>query len=138
MPVGVLSFRHSSSTLGLRVAKPCDKSKDDGNYKTRSPRLARCLHALSSRKPRRSSTSRQRRGISLPTYDRLIRWSDRVMHAPAPLFPGYVFVNVSDRERIRLLETGGVVYLVSSAGQPVTLSDFEIEQLRAPRYARMM
>ncbi len=66
----------------------------------------------------------------LPTYDRLIRWSDRVMHAPAPLFPGYVFVNVSDRERIRVLETGGVVYLVSSAGQPVTLSDFEIEQLR--------
>ncbi len=67
----------------------------------------------------------------LPTYERLARWSDRVKRARAPLFPGYVFVQVAETERMRVLETVGVVNLVSRAGKAVQLSDQEIAQLRA-------
>ena len=67
----------------------------------------------------------------LPTYERLARWSDRVKRAPAPLFPGYVFVQVSAAERTRVLETAGVVSLVSRAGKAITLSPEEIAQLQA-------
>jgi len=66
----------------------------------------------------------------LPTYERLARWSDRVKRSRTPLFPGYVFVEVSDAERVRVLETAGVVNLVSRSGKAVTLSPEEIAQLR--------
>jgi len=66
----------------------------------------------------------------LPTYERLARWSDRVKRSRAPLFPGYVFVQVSDAERVRVLETSGVVNLVARAGKAVTLAPDEIACLR--------
>lgn len=66
----------------------------------------------------------------LPTYQRLARWSDRVHRSEAPLFPGYVFVHVTDRERIPVLETVGVVNLVSAAGKPAILADDDVERLR--------
>ena len=67
----------------------------------------------------------------LPTFEHLARWSDRVKRTRAPLFPGYVFVNVSDKDRVHVLETDGVVNLVSRAGKAVALTSHEIEQLRA-------
>lgn len=67
----------------------------------------------------------------LPTYQRSVRWSDRIKCSPAPLFPGYVFVHVSDSERIRVLQTAGVVNLVSNAGRASVLRAEEVERLRA-------
>lgn len=67
----------------------------------------------------------------LPTFERLTRWSDRVKRARAPLFPGYVFVQVSPADRMRVLEMTGVVNLVSRAGRAVELSPHDIAQLRA-------
>ena len=61
----------------------------------------------------------------------MARWSDRIKRSEAPLFPGYIFVHVSDRERVPVLETMGVVYLVSIAGQPAVLSDEDVERLLA-------
>jgi len=66
----------------------------------------------------------------LPTYERMMRWSDRVKCLQAPLFPGYVFVHVSDREHVPVLQTAGVVHLVSRGGKAVVLSQEEIERLR--------
>src|ERR1017187_2035365 len=54
----------------------------------------------------------------LPTYARSARWSDRTKRVQAPLFPSYVFVHVSDDERVRVLQTAGVVKIVSVAGGP--------------------
>jgi transcriptional antiterminator NusG len=48
----------------------------------------------------------------------------------APLFPGYVFVNVSDEERVRVLQTAGVVSIVSIAGKPAPLREAEVEMLK--------
>jgi len=66
----------------------------------------------------------------LPTYERVARWSDRVKRSRAPLFPGYLFVHVADAERVRVLQTDGVVNLVSRAGKAVPLSAGEVELLR--------
>jgi transcription antitermination factor NusG len=67
----------------------------------------------------------------LPTYARLSRWSDRIKRSQAPLFPGYVFVHVSEAERITVLQTLGVANLVSAGGKAVRLTDEEVERLRA-------
>jgi transcription antitermination factor NusG len=67
----------------------------------------------------------------LPTYERVTRWSDRIKRLTTPLFPGYVFVRISEQERISLLQTTGVVYLVSSAGELAVLDDAEMERLRS-------
>ena len=67
----------------------------------------------------------------LPTYERLSRWSDRIRRSQAPLFPGYVFVHVSKAERVPVLQTRGVVNIVSVAGKPALLRDEEIERMRA-------
>ena len=66
----------------------------------------------------------------LPTYERLTRWSDRIKRVNAPLFPGYIFANICERERVLLLETLGIVRLVSVAGEPAPLSDADVARLR--------
>ena len=66
----------------------------------------------------------------LPTYKILSRWSDRVQQITAPLFPGYVFVNVSHEERVRVLQTTGVLNIVAQAGKPSPLRDEEIAMLQ--------
>ena len=66
----------------------------------------------------------------LPNYERFARWSDRIRRSRAPLFPGYVFVHVSHEERIPVLQTSGVVNIVSVAGRPARLGDEEIERVR--------
>ena len=58
------------------------------------------------------------------------RWSDRVKRVTAPLFPSYVFVHVSDDERVRVLQTAGVVNIVSVAGKPAPLREEEVAMLR--------
>jgi transcription antitermination factor NusG len=66
----------------------------------------------------------------LPTFERFTRWSDRVRRSRAPLFPGYVFVHVSNDERVPVLQTSGVVNIVSVAGKPARLGEEEIERVR--------
>ena len=63
--------------------------------------------------------------------ERTVRWSDRIRRSSAPLFPGYVFVHVSDSERVPVLQTIGVVNLVCIAGKAAVLHDEEVERLRA-------
>ena len=66
----------------------------------------------------------------LPTYVKSSHWSDRLKRVLAPLFPSYVFVQVSDDERVRVLQTAGVVNFVSMAGRPAALSDEEVRLLQ--------
>ena len=66
----------------------------------------------------------------LPTWARRSLWSDRTKHVMAPLFPSYVFVHVSDEERVRVLQTAGVVSIVSVAGKPAPLRQEEVAMLR--------
>lgn len=67
----------------------------------------------------------------LPTYERLTRWSDRIKRVSLPLFPSYIFVHIHEDERRLLLQTLGVVQIVSVAGKPALLDEEEVERLRS-------
>jgi transcription termination/antitermination protein NusG len=48
-----------------------------------------------------------------------------------PLFPGYIFVNITRDARVRVLQVPGVISIVSGLnGKPASISDGEIESLR--------
>lgn len=74
-----------------------------------------------------------RRGVEsfLPLYSSVRRWKDRRVRLDLPLFPGYVFVHVALRERLRVLKVPGIAKLVGFGGLPVALPDEQVDALRA-------
>lgn len=52
------------------------------------------------------------------------------MKLQLPLFPGYVFVRLALRDRLRVLQVPGVARLVGFNGAPTPLPDDEMESLR--------
>jgi transcription antitermination factor NusG len=66
----------------------------------------------------------------LPLYESVRRWADRRKRLEVPLFPGYVFVRLPVRERLRVLEISSVARLVGFNSVPTALPDEEIEAMR--------
>jgi transcription antitermination factor NusG len=66
----------------------------------------------------------------LPLYGSVRRWKDRRVQLDLPLFPGYVFVRLVLRNRLRVLQIPSVVRLVGFNGHPTPLPDDEMEALR--------
>jgi transcription antitermination factor NusG len=66
----------------------------------------------------------------LPIYQTVRQWKDRRVRLDFPLFPGYVFVRLVLRDRLRVLQAPGVVRLVGFNGTPTPLSEREIESIR--------
>jgi len=66
----------------------------------------------------------------LPLYQARHRWQDRNMIVSLPLFPGYVFIRIRPRERLRVVTISGVVRLVGIHGQPTPIPAHDIESLR--------
>jgi transcription antitermination factor NusG len=67
----------------------------------------------------------------LPLYETVRKWKDRRKRMELPLFPGYIFVRIPLRERLRVLGVPGVVRLVGFDNRPAALPDDEIETLRS-------
>ena len=74
--------------------------------------------------------SRRNFSCFLPLYRSVRRWKDRRKQLELALFPGYVFVHMSLKHKLKVLELPGVVNLVSFNGQPAVLPAQEIEALR--------
>src|SRR6266566_3190649 len=66
----------------------------------------------------------------LPLYSSVRRWKDRRVQLELPLFPGYVFVRLALRDRLRVIQIPSVVRLVGFNGLPAALPDEEMEILR--------
>src|SRR5882724_8277728 len=66
----------------------------------------------------------------LPLYSSVRKWKDRRVKLDLPLFPGYVFVRLALRDRLRVQQVPGVARLVGFGGTPVALPGEEIEALR--------
>jgi transcription termination/antitermination protein NusG len=66
----------------------------------------------------------------LPLYRTVSRWKDRRKELQLALFPGYVFVRMDLKDRLRVLQLPGVVSFVSFGGTPAPLGESEIEGLR--------
>jgi transcription antitermination factor NusG len=67
----------------------------------------------------------------LPLYRCVRRWKDRRVTLDMPLFPGYVFVRLALRDRLRVVQIPSVVCLVGFGGWPVALPDTEMEIMRS-------
>jgi transcription antitermination factor NusG len=67
----------------------------------------------------------------LPLYRSVRRWKDRRVTLDLPLFPGYVFVRLALRDRLRVLQIPSVVRLVGFNGLPTALPDIEMEIMRS-------
>ena len=72
------------------------------------------------------------RGVEhfLPLYTSVRRWKNGRVTLLRPLFPGYVFVHMALRERLRVQQIPGVARLVGFGQEPAALPEEEIEALR--------
>ncbi len=73
------------------------------------------------------------RGVEhfLPLYHSVRRWRDRRVILDLPLFPGYLFVQLTLCDKLQVLQVPSVVRLVGFGGQPHPVASEEIEALRA-------
>ena len=68
----------------------------------------------------------------LPLYRTLRKWKDgSKANLELPLFPGYVFVRMVKRERVKVLEVPGVLSIAGCGREPTPLPDIEIDGLRS-------
>ncbi len=83
---------------------------------------------------RRVADGLQVRGVAtyLPVLSEMHRWSDRKRRIEVPVFPGYLFVQLSNvaAARLPILETSGSVRIVGSRREPEPVPDQEIESIR--------
>jgi len=66
----------------------------------------------------------------VPYYRARRRWSDRVKEVEFPLFPGYVFCRFDPQKRLPILQTPGVVHIVSFGKELAPVDDEELEAIR--------
>src|ERR1700743_2598940 len=67
----------------------------------------------------------------LPLYRTRRQWSDRVVDAEAPLFPGYLFCRFPPQDRLRVLSSAGVRTIVGTRHDPLPVEESEICSVRA-------
>lgn len=66
----------------------------------------------------------------LPLYDTVHQWRNGRKKLRLPLLPGYIFVRIPLRERLRVLQVPGVAYLVGYGTCPTPIPDGEMQVLR--------
>jgi transcription antitermination factor NusG len=67
-----------------------------------------------------------------PTYEEIRVWKNRQrMKLVLPLFPGYLFVHITPRQRDKVLQSPGVLQIVGRKRTSSPLPDAEIELLRS-------
>jgi len=65
----------------------------------------------------------------LPLLKKLKQWSDRKKWIKEPLFKGYLFVKVSNKEFFNILNVQGVVKYVSFGGKAQAIPESQIESI---------
>jgi len=66
----------------------------------------------------------------LPLVLTLRQWSDRKKKVLIPLIRSYIFVHITRREHLPVLEVPGVVRIVHFCGRPVPIPDWQIQNLK--------
>ena len=67
----------------------------------------------------------------LPLKKTIRVWSDRKKMVEVPLFNSYVFVKVSEKEYMKVLQTFGVTRYITFEGQAVSIPEQQINAVRA-------
>ena len=66
----------------------------------------------------------------LPCCRSLRQWKDRRVTLDMPLFPGYIFVRIPLRERMKVLTLPNIVGFVGNKSAPAIVSPEEIDSIR--------
>jgi transcription antitermination factor NusG len=75
----------------------------------------------------------------LPTYEAVRVWRNRQrVKTILPLFPTYLFVHITNREKVRVLRSPGVLHIVGNGRQYVPIEDAEIEFLRSGFHGKQL
>ena len=87
---------------------------------------------VKSRTEKKVFQSLSEKGIEvyLPLQQKLRQWSDRKKIVEIPLFPGYVFVNISRSEYDNTLKTSNVVCYITFEGKAAIIRTQNIENLK--------
>jgi len=68
----------------------------------------------------------------LPTYETVKVWKNRQrVKTVLPLFPTYLFVNIEMSERVKVLQSPGVIHIVGNNRLDASIAASEIELLRS-------
>jgi len=75
------------------------------------------------------TTAIQNKGIVAycPLHKQQRQWADRKKVVEVPAFKGYVFVNIHDDIRWKVLSTNGVLNFVCISGKPARIPAYEME-----------
>jgi transcription antitermination factor NusG len=86
-----------------------------------------------SRAEKKVNTELSLTGIEsyLPLRKTIRQWSDRKKLVEAPLFNSYVFVRVSEKEYLKVLQTDGVTRFITFEGVAVAIPEVQINAIRA-------
>jgi transcription termination/antitermination protein NusG len=68
--------------------------------------------------------------VFLPLRKVLRRWKDRRKEVTMPLFSSYVFVRIPFAEKLPVLQTPGVVLILSEGNRPVPIPEEQIESIQ--------
>src|SRR6476660_9439244 len=98
----------------------------EGSQVTRAPWYAAYTFARHEKRVVQQLEERRIQSF-LPTYRSVRRWKDRKKVLELPLFPSYVFVQMSANSRLQLLSLPGVLGLVCFQGKPAPVDSVEIE-----------
>lgn len=87
---------------------------------------------VKSRSEKKVATEFDANGVEyyLPTIKILRKWSDRKKLVDEPLFRGYIFVYIDQREYFDVVQTPNVVKYVSFEGKAVVVRPQEIEAIK--------
>jgi len=87
---------------------------------------------LKPRSEKATASDLDRRGVDnyLPLFNDRRRWSDRVKHVQAPLFPGYLFCRFSYTQRLQVLNLPAVHSIVGAGKIPIPVPDDELAAVR--------
>lgn len=66
----------------------------------------------------------------LPVVSSESRWKDRCVLIERPIFPGYIFTRIDQKDRHHVFSIPSVVRMLSFGGAPAVIDDSEIEAVR--------
>ena len=66
----------------------------------------------------------------LPTFTVTKKWSDRKKKITEPLFRGYIFVHVNEKDRMLAVSQKAIVKTVFFDGKPSVVPDWQIDNLK--------
>jgi len=85
-----------------------------------------------SRHEKRVAEHFAQRGVEhfLPLYETIHRWNNGRHRVQLPLFPGYIFVRIALRDRLRVIDVPGFVRLVGFNSLPHPLPEADINRMK--------